>query len=104
MSAAKGIDYVTRDLSTFLDEPPEATSNNPSASALAHLRTQFENTGTQLWHKNNVEYFLIFLLTELAYTPHNGREGYNAISVLDGFQAVVRDLVRILPILTTYVY
>ena len=95
MSAAKGIDYVTRDLPIYLDDSPETTCNNPSASALAHLRTHFETTGTQMWHKSTVEYFLVFLLTELAVTPHNGREGYNAISVLDGFQAVVRNLVSI---------
>ena len=95
MSAAKGIDYVTRDLAMYLDNSPETICNNPSASALAHLRTHFEATGTQMWHKRTVEYFLVFMLTELALTPHNGREGYNAISVLDGFQAVVRSLVSI---------
>ena len=48
-----------------------------------------------MWHISTVECFLVFLLTGLALTPHNGREGYNAISVLDGFQGLLRNLVSI---------
>ena len=64
MSAARGIDYITRDFSMYLNESPGTTCRNPHASALAHLRSHFETTGTQSWHKKSVEWFLIFLVTE----------------------------------------
>lgn len=93
MSAAKGVDYITRDFSTFIEESPADRLQDPQATVVGNLLSSFETTGTRNWHKNTVEWFLVFLLTEFAVTPHNMREGFTAASVLIGYQAVLRDLV-----------
>lgn len=95
MSSAKGINYINRDFQHHLRESSDAILNDPNVSVVGNMMRYFQSTGTQTWHKESVEWFLVYLLTELTVTPHNEREGLNAISIVGALQAVVQDLVSL---------
>ena len=97
MSSAAGIDYLNRDLPKYLEQPTDMVQDNPDASVVGNILHQFEATGTREWHKETVEWFLVYLVTELGGTPHNIRDGLNAVSILGALQAVVQDLVSARP-------
>ena len=71
--------------------------DNEEASAIAHVFKQFEGTGTKTWHRKTVEWLLIYIMTEIGGTPHNIRKGYNCPSIIDAYDAIVHELVRLLP-------
>ena len=96
MSAAGGVDYLNRDLQTYLEEPRDSLFQEEEATVIAHALTAFEKTGTQTWSKATVEWFLVYLATELGATPHNLRQGHNAVAILNAFQYVVQGLVSLL--------
>ena len=93
MSPAKGVNYINRDLRKYLDEPGDAILENRDASVVGHLMKNFEKTGTRDWHKKTVEYFTVYLLTELGATPHTDLHGRSATAILSGLQTVVQNLV-----------
>ena len=96
MSAAAGVDYLNRDLQTYLEESRDSLFQEEEATVVAHALSAFEKTGTKNWSKATVEWFLIYIVTELGATPHNIRQGHNAISIMNAFQYVVQGLVSLL--------
>ena len=94
MSAGKGIDYLNRDFQDHLKDDPDAVLTNPDVSVVGHLLEKFEVDGMKGWEQESVEYFLVYLFTELGVTPHNIREGRNSISTLTAMQATVQELKR----------
>lgn len=54
----------------------------------------FSQEGTDQWYQNTVEWFMIYLITEMAATPHTLSQGYNAPSLPMAYHFIVQDLVR----------
>lgn len=95
LSPAAGVDYLDRDFDKYLNESPRSIFCNSDASAIAHLHQLFAKTGTSTWHRKTVEWFLVYVFTELGGTPHNIRKGYNVPSVMSAYDTIVQDLVRL---------
>ena len=96
MSAAAGVDYLNRDLQAYLEESRDSLFQEEEATVVAHTLTAFEKTGTKTWSKATVEWFLVYLVTELGGTPHNLRQGRNLVAIMSAFQYVVQGLVSLL--------
>jgi hypothetical protein len=94
-----GINYLDKDFAEKLKEPPGCRINDESTSALARVWQVFEKTGTSTWPSETVEWFLVYLMTEVSATPHSISQGYNAPSLPQAYEAVALDLVSI-PIVT----
>ena len=86
--------------SEYIDNPTDCIFDNEEASALGLMFQLFEGSGTATWHRKTVEWFLVYLITELAVTPHNIRQGCNAVSILNAYQGIVQGLVRNNPLPT----
>ena len=91
-----GVNYVDKDLAEKLKEPPQCRIFDESVSALARVWQVFEKTGTSTWPSETVEWFLVYLITEVSITSHTISQGYNAPSLLKAYEAVALDLVSIL--------
>ncbi|KAL8969571.1 MAG: hypothetical protein Q9197_004268 [Variospora fuerteventurae] len=61
----RGVNYLDRDFKRHLDEPGDAIFDNDIASAIAFVRQQFKDTGTQHWHRATAEWLLVHLVTEI---------------------------------------
>ncbi|KAI9856863.1 MAG: hypothetical protein M1824_005237 [Vezdaea acicularis] len=94
MSPAAGINYLDKNMNDYLKEPPHCRFDNEHTSAIGNVWKEFSNTGTDTWHKKTVEWFMVYLMTEIEATPNNIRQGYNAPSMQDAYQPVVQDLKR----------
>lgn len=91
-----GVNYVDKDFAEKLKEPPQCRILDESTSALARVWQVFEKTGTSTWPSETVEWFLVYLITEVSVTSHTISQGYNAPSLLKAYEAVALDLVSIL--------
>lgn len=89
-----GVDYLDKKFSEYLKLPPECLFDYDAASVVANISHTFSETGTSSWHKKTVEWFLVYLMTEIAAAPNNVRQGRNAPTVENAYQAIVQDLVR----------
>lgn len=88
-----GVNYLDKDFAEKLKEPPECRILDESTSALARVWQVFEKTGTSTWPSETVEWFLVYLMTEVSVTPHAISQGYNAPSLPQAYEAVALDLV-----------
>jgi hypothetical protein len=93
MSPDLGVDYLDKDLGAYLDYPSDRRLESEEASVLGFMWKRFRKSGTHTWHKPTLEWFLVYLLTELAATPHTIRQGRNTVSLISAYQQVVQDLV-----------
>lgn len=93
MSAAAGVDYLDKDLKTYLKYSKQKRLESEEANVFGFLFTRFEKTGTRDWREPTVEWFLSYILTEFAVTPHTIRQGRNAIMITSAYQTVVEKLV-----------
>lgn len=93
MSPAGGVDYLNANMPHYLQMSREELSRENFASALAQIYHEFAETGTQTWFRKDVEWFLVYLITEVGATPHNIRQGYSVPSLLDAYDAIVHGLV-----------
>ena len=93
MCANRGIEYLNSEFDTYLNVPSSDVHDDSDVSVVGNLMHYFEQVGTAHWHKETVEYFLVFLFTEFAATPHNIRDGRSSIGILNALQIVVQDLV-----------
>jgi hypothetical protein len=89
-----GVNYLDKNLSKYIRKPVGSLLHYDKASALAAVFKQFAETGTLTWGKKTVDWFLIFLITELCSTPHSMRDGHSGPDVAVAFQSIIRDLVR----------
>jgi hypothetical protein len=92
MAPAPGLDYLDVDLQEHLDRPRAAFFDNEHASVIGLMFELFAKSGTSTWHKKSVDWFMVYLLTEVAASPHNVRQGGNAPQLGKAYQKVVQDL------------
>jgi hypothetical protein len=93
MSSASGVNYLDKNLGEYLNYSKDGRIESEEASVIGFLLKRFAKSGTRTWHQPTVEWFLVYLLTELAATPHTIRQGRNASSLISAYQQVVQDLV-----------
>lgn len=89
----RGVNYLDKNFRRHLEEPRDAIFDNDVASAIALVRKQFKDSGTQKWHRATVEWLLVHLLTEIGTTPHGDRQGYTAPTLEGSYQAILQQFV-----------
>ena len=94
LSPMAGVNYLDKNFSRHLSEPIDAVFGNDDASAVGHVWQAFSQNGTGSWHRRTVEWFLVYLLTEIGTTPHNFRQGCNFASFESAYSSVIQDLKR----------
>lgn len=104
-----GINYLDKNIAKSLNEPITADSLGQDSLVLEALRQRarlcnpFDKAGMLRPGIESLEWFLVFLVTEFASTPHNLRQGRNAPDIQKAYSTIVSDLVY--PILCiSYVY
>ena len=94
LSPMVGVNYLDKNFSRHLSDPLDAMFDNDDASAIGHAFQAFAENGTNSWHRKTVEWFLVYLLTEIGTTPHNFRQGCNCPSFESAYSSVIQDLKR----------
>ena len=94
LSPMAGVNYLDKNFNRHLTEPIDAMFDNDDASAVGHAFQAFADQGTRTWHRRSVEWFLVYLLTEVGVTPHTFRQGCNAPAFESAYSAVIQDLKR----------
>lgn len=94
LSPMAGVNYLDKNFGRHLSEPTDAMFDNDDASAVGHVFQAFAAKGTSTWHRKSVEWFLVYLLTEIGVTPHSIRQGFNAPSLENAYSTVIQDLKR----------
>lgn len=94
LSPMAGVNYLDKNMAQHLDDPIDLIFDNDNASAVGHFFQAFAEQGTTSWHRRTVEWFLVYLITEVGVTPHNLRQGCNAPSIESAYQSVIQDLKR----------
>lgn len=90
----KGVNCTERNVLHRLDSPPQRQQRDPDASVLEFIRISlFEGLSSQNWGETPLEHFLIYLITEIAKTPHNENLGRNRSSIPEAYQLIIRNLV-----------
>jgi hypothetical protein len=93
LSPPTGINYLDKNFRKYLEEPVEHILDNDDSSALSHMFQVFSETGTSTWHKKTVEWFLVYLITEIGATPHAVRKAHSAVTMVAAYRNIVDDLV-----------
>ena len=94
LSISQCLNYLNKDLSKDIQEPVDSLSENDNASAIAVVFKNFAKNGTTYWSRKTVDYLLIFIITEIAATPHSIRDGHSAPDIAIAYQSILQDLVR----------
>ncbi|KAI4194910.1 MAG: hypothetical protein LQ348_002533 [Seirophora lacunosa] len=94
LSGMRGVNYLDRHFERHLGEPRDAIFDNDVASAIAFVRQQFKDSGTQKWHRASAEWLLVHLMTEIGATPHVDRQGCNAPTLEGAYQEVIQQFKR----------
>jgi len=94
LSPMAGVNYLDKNFSRHLAEPIDAMFDNDDASAVGQAFQAFANSGTRTWHRKTVEWYLIYLITEVGVTPHAVRQGCNAPAFESAYSSVIQDLKR----------
>ena len=94
LSPMAGINYLDKNFKRHMSEPIDALFDNDDASAVGHAFQAFASQGTSTWHRRTVEWFLVYLITEVGVTPHNIRQGFNAPTFESAYSSVIQDLKR----------
>lgn len=100
MSAASGVDLLHRDFREHIQQTLEARLKDPDASVIGSQMSALQERGASEWYQHTVEYFLVFLVTEIGITPHNHLSGHSAASLLSALQSISRDLVYLSMLIT----
>ncbi|KAI4203436.1 MAG: hypothetical protein LQ346_001785 [Caloplaca aetnensis] len=94
LSPMAGVNFLDKRMGQHLCEPVNAIFDNENASAPGYIFSAFADQGTSTWHRRTVEWFLIYLVTEVGATPHAQRQGYNAPELDSAYQSIIQDLKR----------
>ena len=94
LSPMAGVNYLDKNFSRHLAEPVDAILENDDACAISHCFQAFAESGSATWHRRSVEWFLVYLLTEVGTTPNYFRQGCNAPSLEAAMSSVIQDLKR----------
>ncbi|KAI0023918.1 hypothetical protein F4780DRAFT_684919 [Xylariomycetidae sp. FL0641] len=92
LSPAAGVDYLNTNLPHYLRMSQTELSQDNFASAIGEVYREFAESGTNTWFRKTVEWFMIYLITEVGATPHNIRQGYSVPSLMDALDSVVHEL------------
>ncbi|SPO06039.1 uncharacterized protein DNG_08728 [Cephalotrichum gorgonifer] len=92
MGAPCGVEYLDKDFDKWLGQSKRRREDNEEASVFAFLCKRFEKSGTRDWPQKTVEYFLIYLLTEVAASPHNIRQGRALTRLTVAYKQIVEKL------------
>ncbi|KAF2398200.1 hypothetical protein EJ06DRAFT_127188 [Trichodelitschia bisporula] len=92
MSSMSGVDFLDKDLDTYLRYSKKGREDSEDASVVGYIFKRFEHSGTRFWPAKTVEWFLVYLLTEMAVTPHTIRQGRNAVSLISAYQHILQKL------------
>ncbi len=93
MSSNVGIHYLDKNLPDYLAFSTEGREDCEDTSVLGFLFKRFERSGTRDWPKKTVDWFLVYILTELVVTPHTLRQGNNTMSLITAYERIVENLV-----------
>jgi hypothetical protein len=93
MSSERGVDFLNKDIPRNIKFLPEYMHDNHDASVTGLMYKLFKHTGSSTWHRRTVDWFLIYLLTEVVIVPHNIRQGRSELSFMSAYQTVVQKLV-----------
>jgi len=66
---------------------------NEELSAIAQVYSQFASDGVDRWHDKTVEWLMVYIVTEIASTPHSMRSGYSVATILDAYDFTASKLV-----------
>ncbi|KYK54097.1 hypothetical protein DCS_06053 [Drechmeria coniospora] len=91
-SNQSGVDYLGDDFKNHLASRLELVLQDPEASVLGHTMKTFLNGGTSRWGRRTVEWLIVYLFTEAAVAPHNIRHGRIAISYLQAYSNIAKEL------------
>ena len=94
LSPPIGVNYLDKNFSRYIQEPVDSLFDNCNASALANVFSTWAEGGTKFWGRKTVEWFLIYLITEVCVTPHSIRSGHSAPDIEIAYHSIVQDLVR----------
>ena len=94
LSSLRGVNYLDKRFSEHLHLPPECLFDFPEAFVLGQVWRQFSSTGTKTWHRATVEWFLVYLMTELVCTPHSISQGLNAPTLQFAYQNIIQNFKR----------
>lgn len=103
MSPQIGINYLDKNVTKNMKEPVTVDSLGQDSSVLEALRQRarqcnpFDKAGMLRPGIESLEWFLVFLVTEFASTPHNLRQGRNAPDIQKAYSTIVSDLVYPIP-------
>lgn len=92
-SAPAGVAYLNLNLSHYLEAPAADLAEDSFASVTAEIFEEFSTTGTDKWHRKNMEWFLVYLMTEMAATPHNIRQERSVPDLVAAYTLIVMELV-----------
>ncbi|KAF2107093.1 hypothetical protein BDV96DRAFT_558370 [Lophiotrema nucula] len=92
MTAPGGVDYIDMNINEHLRLSSEAQAEDEQCSILGLLFEIFSETGSATWYQRSVDWFLVYILTEIAIKPNNYRMGCNAPSMMRTYQGIVQDL------------
>jgi hypothetical protein len=93
LSPSRGVDYLDKHLPSLLNDSPNGHLHNPDASAIALIFQEFQHSGVDTWHRQTVEWLLVYIMTEISGTPHTMRQGFSVPSVTDAYESIVQELV-----------
>ncbi|KAH0565257.1 hypothetical protein GP486_001354 [Trichoglossum hirsutum] len=94
LSPSTGVNYLDKNFAKHIEDPVETFLDNDDSSALGHMLQVFADSGTSTWHRKTVEWFLVYLITEIGATPHTVRQGHNSVTVAAAYRNIVQDLKR----------
>jgi hypothetical protein len=94
MSSAAGVGYMNRNISQYLDLPRSELNCVSHASAIAQIFEEFACTGVDTWYHATVEWFVVYLITELGAIPHTIRQGHSVVSIMDAYDKIVHEIVN----------
>lgn len=94
LSPPIGVNYLDKNFSRYIQEPVDSLFDNCNASALANVFSTWAEDGTKFWGRKTVEWFLIYLITEVCATPHSIRSGHSAPDIGIAYHSIVQDLKR----------
>lgn len=59
LSPMVGVNYLDKNMSSYLQDPVDAMFYNDDASAVGHVFQAFADQGTTTWHRRTIEWFLV---------------------------------------------
>ena len=93
MSAATGVDHLHRDFESHVKETMKDRLENPKSSVIGNRVATLQEHGAKDWHERTVEWFLIYLVSEIGVAPQNMYSGRSAVSLRSALHNTVQDLV-----------